>query len=245
MNDFLKFKNVKSLTEPQELALPLVIDSEKGSNLVVASPTNSGKTLIGEMSILETILVQKKKAAYLVPLKALAQQKFHDFRRYESKYGIRVIIRSSDYERDERELGNFHLIVSTYEKWDSMTRRRPSLMSGIGSVIVDEAHMVTDKNRGQALECTLTRMLIKYPEVRLVLLSAVLPNVSDFAKWLQAVSVVARALETYRKHRIETLHSNEHIVSHVSRDFVHWWGSIQEVHWRIFWQELRTQFGSN
>ena len=53
---------------------------------------------------------------------------------------------------------------------------------GLAQSIVDEAHMVTDKNRGPALECMLTRMKMKYPKVRLVLLSAVLPNVADFRK---------------------------------------------------------------
>ena len=140
LKDFLKFKDIDLLTEPQEKALPYIIDSAVAPNIEVASPTGSGKTLIGEMGIAETTLIQKRKAAYLVPLKSLAKEKYDDLLEYRLKYGLKVTLRTGDYDSDESDITNFDLIVSTYEKWDSMTRRGPDWLDQIGASRRRSAH---------------------------------------------------------------------------------------------------------
>lgn len=189
LEEFLKFRGIAELNPPQSEALPYLLETNR-YNLIVAIPTGSGKTLVAEIAILDTILNKKKKAIYLSPLIALAREKYEDFLSYKEKYKIEVAIRTGEYESDERDLSKYDLVSLTFEKMDSLSRHSPEWMKDVGVVIVDEAHSVTDKERGATLECLLTRLHTRYP-VRLILLSAVMPNVKDFANWLGAKYILS------------------------------------------------------
>jgi helicase len=186
IQEFLRFKGIETLNPPQLDSIPYLVDTENVRSLVVSAPTGSGKTLIAEIGIVETLLIQRKKAVYLTPLRALATEKYTDFKAYKEKYDIKVAVRTGDYESKEEGLKDYDIIVSTYEKFDSMSRKGPDWLKEVGVVVVDEAHMLTDTERGPALECMLTRVRQRYPDARLLLLSAVMPNVLDFARWLNA-----------------------------------------------------------
>src|SRR3990172_1824614 len=109
----------ESLYPPQEDAIGAGV--LEGKNLVLASPTASGKTLVAELVILKSILENGGKALYLTPLRALASEKYEDFRKYttiEKAPGrrIRVALTSGDYDSSDLHLANFDIIISTNEK---------------------------------------------------------------------------------------------------------------------------------
>ena len=154
-------------------------------NLLIQAPTSSGKTFIGEMAAVHTAL-RRKKVVYLVPLKALAEEKFRDFREKYQDYGIRVIISTRDrreYDRD-LETGRFELAVVVYEKLAQLLVRRPERMEEIDLVIADELELLSDPERGGGVELLLTRIL--QSGTRMLGLSAVIGEAERLARWLRA-----------------------------------------------------------
>ena len=177
VNEVLQARGYDSLNPTQKKALDAGLLSDN-RNFVAASPTASGKTVIGELAIIDAVK-KGKKGVYLVPLRALAGEKFDDFRKYA---GYRIMVKTGDFDSDEHELEGCDIIISTYEKWDSILRHQPDWLHTVGCVVADEGHMLTDESRGSTIEVLLTRMAIL--KVKVVILSAVLPNVSDVASWL-------------------------------------------------------------
>ena len=144
----------------------------------MASPTASGKTVIGELAIIDAVK-KGKKGVYLVPLRSLAAEKSEDFKKY---VGYRIGVKTGDFDSKEHGLEECDIIISTYEKWDSILRHQPDWLDTVGCVVADEGHMLTDESRGSTIEVLLTRMVSR--KVKVVILSAVLRNVSDVAYWL-------------------------------------------------------------
>ena len=182
----------ESLYPPQEDAIRAGV--LEGKNLVLASPTASGKTLIAELAILKAILEKGGKALYLTPLRALASEKFEDFSKYTSvEKGpgskIRVGLTSGDYDSSDNYLTNYDIIISTNEKADSLLRHRSSWIMDVGVVVADEIHLLTEADRGPTLEVVLTRLLKTNPKIQVIALSATIKNASELAEWLNAVPV--------------------------------------------------------
>ena len=177
VNEVLHARGYDDLNPTQKMALDSGLLSDN-RNFVVASPTASGKTIIGELAIIDAVK-KGKKGIYLVPLRSLASEKFEDFKKYA---GYRINVKTGDYDSNEHELEDCDIIISTYEKWDSILRHRPDWLDTVGCVVADEGHMLTDDSRGSTIEVLLTRMM--FLKVKVVILSAVLRNVSDVAQWL-------------------------------------------------------------
>lgn len=157
-------------------------------NLLIQAPTSSGKTFVGEMAAIHTAL-QGKKVVYLVPLKALAEEKFLEFQEKYARYGIQIIISTRDNrENDARlESGDFSLAVVVYEKLGQLLVRRPERLEEIRLIIADELEILSDPDRGAHIELLLTRIL--HSHCRLIGLSAVLGDATGLAEWLQAEPV--------------------------------------------------------
>ena len=102
-------------------------------NLLIQAPTSSGKTFIGEMAALRAAL-HRKKVVYLVPLKALAEEKYHAFREKYAPYGLRVIVSTRDRREFDRDLenGTFSIAVVVYEKLSQLLVRRPERIEEMG-----------------------------------------------------------------------------------------------------------------
>jgi helicase len=177
VNEVLQARGYDALNPTQKKALDAGLLSDN-RNFVAASPTASGKTVIGELAIIDAVK-KGKKGVYLVPLRSLANEKFDDFKKY---VGYRINVKTGDYDSDEHELEDCDIIISTYEKWDSILRHKPDWLNAVGCVVADEGHMLTDESRGSTIEVLLTRMASL--KVKVVILSAVLRNVSDVANWL-------------------------------------------------------------
>jgi helicase len=174
----LKDRGVERLFPPQKLAVERGLFSNR--NLVVSIPTASGKTLIAELAMLrETI--QGGKCLYVVPLRALASEKYESFRDWE-KVGLRIGITTGDYESTDDWLGDCDIIVTTAEKADSLMRNRSSWIDRVSCLIVDEVHLLDSVKRGPNLEILISRMKNR----RIVALSATIPNAKELAEWLNA-----------------------------------------------------------
>lgn len=154
-------------------------------NLLIQAPTSSGKTFIGEMAAVRTAL-RRKQVVYLVPLKALAEEKYRDFKEKYEAYGIRVLISTRDHREHDRDLeeGNFSIAIVVYEKLAQVLVRRPERLEEIELIIADELELLSDPERGGMVEILLTRL--RQSSSRVIGLSAVLGEPERVAKWLGA-----------------------------------------------------------
>jgi replicative superfamily II helicase len=181
----------------------IILKSKK--SLVIATPTGSGKTVLAELAIIKVLEelsksdnnLKMKKIIYLSPLKALSYEKQHDFKKF-AKLGINIESITGDrssntnYAQIYSKLVNTNLIISTIEKFDSLTRQQRNyfLIKDLKLLIIDEIHLLGDSGRGPTLETVLTRIKLINPECRIIGLSATLPNVELIATWLQAEAII-------------------------------------------------------
>jgi len=164
-----------------------------GKNLLVCTPTASGKTLIAELAAVSAILNGKGKAVYIVPLKALATEKYKDFKQ---RYGsfIKVGMSIGDVDSSDSYLADYDFIICTAEKLDSLIRHSASWVRLVSVVIVDEVHLLNDPNRGPTLEILLTILKQMLKNAQFIALSATIGNSEELAEWLDANLV----LDTWR-----------------------------------------------
>ncbi len=176
---------IKGLYPPQVSALKAGL-LKKHASFVVAAPTASGKTLIAEMAALQSFLTKGGKTIYLVPLRALAREKYEDFSKKYRDIGIRVMQSTGEYDSTEPWLHEGDLIIATNEKVDSLIRHRAQWLKNMKLVVADEIHLLRDPHRGPTLEVVLTRLRSLNPDLRLVGLSATIPNAQEISDWLGA-----------------------------------------------------------
>jgi helicase len=177
----LEAQNIRELYPPQKVALPLALS---GKSLVLAMPTAGGKSLIGYAAAIKKAL-KGGKALYIVPLRALANEKYEDLKTFE-KLGIRVKISTGDYETSPENLGKNDIIVCTSEKADSIIRHNPGWLSQIEVVVADEIHLIDDPDRGPILDIILAKLRLINPQIQIIALSATIPNSDEIAEWLSA-----------------------------------------------------------
>jgi len=176
--------DIKELYPPQEEAIRAgILDGNK--NFVIASPTASGKTLLAELVMLKSILTASGKCLYVVPLNALAYEKYQNFKDKFSSVA-KIGISTGDYESSSRYLERYDVILLTLEKLDSLTRIKPSWLRKCSVVVVDEVHVLGDEKRGPRLEGAMARFMSFNPSARIIALSATIPNAAEFGNWLHA-----------------------------------------------------------
>lgn len=175
-------KEITELRPSQEKAINQGLLNNK--NLLVCTPTASGKTLIAEIAAIKNILEDKGKAVYIVPLKALAREKYKDFKNRYSHF-CKIALSIGDMDKSDSYLSDFDLIITTSEKLDSLIRHRAPWINKIGTIIVDEVHLLNDPGRGPTLEITIT-ILKQIVKAQLIALSATIGNPKELAQWLEA-----------------------------------------------------------
>ncbi len=175
-------QRIQHLTPAQEKAIKAGL--LKGESILVCSPTASGKTLIAELAALKAILEGKGKAIYNVPLKALASEKFNDFKKYE-QLGLKVALSTGDLDSADNYLSNYDLIICSNEKLDSLIRHHADWLTEVAVVIIDEVHLLHDIKRGPTLEVLIT-MLKSLLNAQFIALSATIGNPEELADWLDA-----------------------------------------------------------
>jgi helicase len=186
-----------------------------GENLLITSPTASGKTLIAIMAALKKI-EKKEKVIYMTPLRSLATEKYHDFLEFNSsnlinnnkdlatvtknidfekksltknkkgykKKSFIVKLAMGNYDSAGNDLLNADIVILTNEKLDALIRNDSELLSNVGLFVIDEVHLMGDKDRGPTLEMMVTKIKRFYREAQILALSATVSNSKDIAEWL-------------------------------------------------------------
>jgi helicase len=157
----------------------------EGKSLLVCTPTASGKTLVAELAFMNSILNRKGKAIYIVPLKALASEKYKEFSR---KYGslMKIGVSIGDLDSSDPYLHTFDLIITTSEKLDSLIRHHTPWLKDVAVVVVDEVHLLNDPGRGPTLEILITMLKLLIKNAQFIALSATIGNEKELAEWLDA-----------------------------------------------------------
>src|SRR5215204_4532992 len=189
----------------------------RGENLLITSPTASGKTLIAIMAALKK-MEKKEKVIYMTPLRSLASEKYHDFLELNSinfindNKNLATVTKNIDIEKNSlaknkkgenrknksfivklamgnydsrgNDLLNANIVILTNEKLDALIRNDSELLSNVGLFVIDEIHLMGDKDRGPTLEMMITKIKKFYQEAQILALSATVSNSKDIAEWL-------------------------------------------------------------
>ncbi|BAI60136.1 putative ATP-dependent helicase [Methanocella paludicola SANAE] len=167
----------------------------KGESQLVVSATATGKTLIGEMAGVNNLLRGKGKMLFLVPLVALANQKYEQFKkRYGQLAKVSIRVGTSRIALNSLKMNvnlGSDIIVGTYEALDFVLRkgeRGPGVepLKNIGTVVIDEVHMLEDEERGHRLDGMIARLRACAPGAQFIFLSATIGNPKEIAKHLHA-----------------------------------------------------------
>jgi len=136
-------RGYKELYPPQAEALERgLLD---GKSMLLAMPTASGKTLLAELAMLKAAL-QGSRSLYIVPLRALAAEKFDSFQRFKD-LGVSVGISTGDFDKKDERLGRNQIIIATSEKADSLMRNGASWIRDLAVLVIDEIHLLNDVGR--------------------------------------------------------------------------------------------------
>ena len=219
--DFLVEQGYTELYPPQEDTVKAGLFDDKKSFLV-SVPTASGKTLIAILAILSHISKHKTKVVYLSPLRALASEKFEEFKKLEKLdlgRKIKVGISTGDSNSTDNKLDDADIIILTNETMDANMAFERDWIYEIGLVISDEIHLIGDSTRGPTLEMILTRLrtgfLGKIPP-KIIGLSATISNSNELAEWLKCELVesewrpVPLTEAVYSNHTIMTSQDSEY-----------------------------------
>ena len=224
--NFLKSESYRELYPPQKDAVKAgVLD---GKNVLVSVPTASGKTLIAMLATISHLSKNKSKVIYLTPLRALASEKFEEFKKLEKINGskIKVAISTGDSNSTDNKLDDADVIILTNETMDANMAFERDWVFQIGLVISDEIHLIGDSTRGPTLEMILTRLrtgfLGKIPP-KIIGLSATISNSNELAEWLKCELVES---EWRPVPLIEAVYSNHTIMT--SQDSEYSEGNLNE-----------------
>lgn len=193
------FGSAKELNRIQTKCFPTAFDED--GNMLICAPTGSGKTNVAMLTILREIgknrnpetgeiMLDDFKIVYIAPLKALVQEQVGNFGKRLEPYGIKVSELTGDRQLTKQQIADTQIIVTTPEKWDVITRKATdmSYTNLVRLIIIDEIHLLHD-DRGPVLESIVSRTIRKIEQsgdpVRLIGLSATLPNYRDVASFLR------------------------------------------------------------
>ena len=192
------FEGMKRLNPIQSKCCTHALTSSK--NMLLCAPTGAGKTNVAVLSILQAFsesveydedpggvidpdVLSDIKVVYVAPMKALVQEVVLNLGNRLSAFKVKVSELTGDTNMTKSEIRNSQVIVTTPEKWDIVTRKagEKTHLEGVKLIIFDEIHLLHD-SRGPVIEAIIARMLRSNPDsIRLVGLSATLPNYEDVA----------------------------------------------------------------
>lgn len=175
-------REITGLWPPQLNALEEgALDDE---NFLMVSPPGTGKTLISEIIAVHEWQQSLSPSVYLVPYVSLAEEKYSEFDENLGELGMGVAHAVQSEYPDPEEIFSNEIIVMTYEKFDYYLRNYPDYVDGVGCAVVDEFHTVSNEDRGPSLESVVTSLKTEQSDIRIVGLSATIPNTAEVSEWL-------------------------------------------------------------
>ncbi len=182
---FVNEWGIEKLYPPQHESITAIFS---GRNSLVAIPTASGKSLIAYIAILKKLLLEDigSKAVYIVPLKALATEKFDELKSMGKALNLTIGLGIGDSTSEAKKIDECDILVCTSEKLDSIIRNKPGSMSRVSIIVTDEFHLLNDSTRGPTLEINLTKLRYLRPNAQIIALSATVGNSNQLSKWLDA-----------------------------------------------------------
>ncbi|MVF23714.1 DEAD/DEAH box helicase [Methylocaldum sp. BRCS4] len=167
-----------------------------GRSLLTVAPTSSGKTMIGELAAVQSVIAGKK-TAFLLPYRAIVNEKFEEFTERYGPTGLRVVRCTGDATDSISAVlaGRYDLGFFTYETFLNLALSAPHLLNRLGLVVVDEGQFITDPKRGITVELIFA-LLIRVRErgihPQLVVLSAVIGRLNGLDQWLDMPVLLSR-----------------------------------------------------
>jgi replicative superfamily II helicase len=159
----------------------------RDQHLVASAPTSSGKTMLGELAAVHGAL-ERRRSLFLLPLKALVNDKLRQFRRVYGPFGVRIVEATGETDDISPLLrGQYDIALLTYEKFSSIILANPYLLEQVGTVVIDEIQMIADESRGANLEFLLTLLRMRRKdgvEPQIIALSAVIGDTNGLERWL-------------------------------------------------------------
>lgn len=205
-----------------------------GKNIVVSSPTSSGKTLIAEIAAIKTFL-RNKRSIFLLPMKALVNDKFQEFVNKYGNYGLRIVRSTGDFRDEDKKvfMSQYDICLMTYEKFNVLVSRNPYILSQTGLVVVDEVQMLMDENRGIQVEILLTLIRAHANKIynpQIIALSGVVGDVNDLDTWLSARLLKKEKRPIDLEENIITFEGNRRYRTNEETSFTDEANFIQPVH---------------
>jgi replicative superfamily II helicase len=160
-----------------------------GESVFISAPTSSGKTFIGELAAVKNMM-NTRKVVFLLPYRALVNEKFEKFTEmYQDEFNIKVIRCSGDYLDQTKEFlrSEYDIAFLTYEMFLALVVNHSNILGETGLIVIDEAQFIGNDNRGIVVELILTHLRIASQEgfkPQLLLLSATVGDINHFNDWL-------------------------------------------------------------
>lgn len=161
-------------------------------NLLVIAPTSSGKTFIGEMAAVAQV-INLQKTIYLVPLRALADEKYRHFKDLYSNCGIDMVISTRDRKEDDHNIisGDYDVAVMAYEKFNYFCLMSPRFLDIVSLVIIDEMQLINDSKWGPLLESMVNHIDKKNKNIKIIALSAFVEGQDALIRWFPGRTLIS------------------------------------------------------
>ncbi|MHA2197769.1 MAG: DEAD/DEAH box helicase [Promethearchaeota archaeon] len=202
-------------------------------SFLVCAPSGSGKTLIGEICAINNVFQEYGKSVYLVPFKALATEKYFHFKNTYGKFGIKVEISIGDFDIEDSKLEKADIIVTTYEKMDSILRNfyDREWIQEFSTIIIDEIHVIGESDRGPRLESLIVRLNEFLHHPQLIGLSATIANPEFFNSWLTSLGnkstlILSEERPVPLHFRIETTQNKDSTIKRIVKSTLHDKGQV-------------------
>ena len=185
-------RNVLNITEFYPPQAEGIESGLTGGNLMLSIPTASGKSAVAYVCMLQKILNNEgSKGIYVVPLKALAKEKFVEISALCEELDLKSSLAVGDRGSEVGSLQDWDILVCTSERLDSLIRSKQDFLDTVGCLVIDEFHLIDDHGRGPTLEIIISRARHENPNCQIIALSATVGNANKVAEWLDAKLVTS------------------------------------------------------
>ena len=162
---------------------------ELDCNLVLSATTSAGKTAVAEAIFgYELFTKPDKKVIYVCPLKSIAEEKRNDWKKHDTFKDYPIVVISGDNEITDEDIQNGSIIIATVESLNVRCRRNEEWLKNVSCFVFDEAHMISQEDRGANCEALLMAFTEQNKECRIIFLSGTMPNTLEIAKWIKQLN---------------------------------------------------------